>query len=37
MKALVAYYSLTGTTRKLAGRLAERLGCDVVSLPAFGT
>lgn len=37
MKALIAYYSLSGTTRKLAERMAERLGCDVVGLPVFGT
>jgi flavodoxin len=37
MKALVAYYSLSGKTRNLAARLAERLGCDLLELPMFGT
>jgi len=29
MKALVAYYSRTGTTDKLAKDLATRMGCDI--------
>jgi flavodoxin len=33
----IVYYSLTGTTRKLALRLGERLGCDVVNLPVLGS
>ncbi len=37
MRPLIVYYSLTGTTRKLAIRLGERLGCEVVNLPAFGS
>lgn len=37
MKALIVYYSLTGTTRKLANRLADVLGCEVVNLPMFGS
>ncbi len=29
MKALVTYYSRTGTTEKLAKDLASRIGCDI--------
>ena len=36
MKALIVYYSLTGTTHKLAGRMAGMLKCDVKRLPMFG-
>ena len=36
MKVLIAYYSLTGTTKKLAGRMAEMLKCDVERIPMFG-
>ena len=32
MKTLVVYYSRTGTTRKVAGTLAERLGADLEEL-----
>jgi len=32
MKTLIAYYSRTGTTRKVALALAERLGADVEEL-----
>ena len=31
-KILIVYYSRTGTTRKLANALAERLGADVVEI-----
>jgi flavodoxin len=37
MKVLIAYYSLTGNTKKLAERLADRLGCDVMKIPMFGS
>jgi flavodoxin len=37
VRPLIVYYSLTGTTRKLALRLGERLGCDVVNLPVLGS
>ena len=36
MKALIVYYSLTGTTHKLAERMAGMLKCDVKRLPMFG-
>lgn len=36
MKALIVYYSLTGTTQKLAGRMAGMLKCDVERLPMLG-
>ena len=36
MKALIVYYSLTGTTKKLAERMAGMLKCDVERLPMFG-
>ncbi len=36
MKALIVYYSLTGTTRKLAERMAGMLKCDVKRLPVLG-
>lgn len=36
MKALVVYYSLTGTTKKLAERMAGMLKCDIKRLPMFG-
>lgn len=37
MKTLIAYYSLTGTTKKLAGRMAGMLKCDVERIPMFGS
>ena len=36
MKALIVYYSLTGTTQKLAERMTGMLKCDVKRLPMFG-
>jgi menaquinone-dependent protoporphyrinogen IX oxidase len=36
MKTLVTYYSLTGTTKKLAGRMADMLKCDAELIPLFG-
>jgi flavodoxin len=36
MKALVAYYSRTGTTDKLAKDLAARLGCDIDPIVSTG-
>ncbi len=36
MKTLIVYYSLTGTTKKLAERMAGMLKCDVKRLPMFG-
>lgn len=36
MKALIAYYSLTGTTKKLAGRMAVEISGDVIRIPLFG-
>ena len=29
MKILIAYYSRTGVTRKIAEKLKEKLGCDI--------
>jgi flavodoxin len=34
MRTLIAYYSLTGTTRKLAERAAQELGADVAEIRA---
>ena len=36
MKALIVYYSLTGTTQKLAERMAGMLKCDIKRLPMIG-
>ncbi len=36
MKVLIAYYSLTGTTKRLAERMASMLNCDVERIPVFG-
>jgi flavodoxin len=36
MKALIVYYSLTGTTHKLAERMAGMLKCDIKRLSMFG-
>jgi flavodoxin len=36
MKVLIAYYSLSGTTRKLAERMADMLKCDIKRLPILG-
>ena len=36
MKALIVYYSLTGTTQKLAERMAGMLTCDIKRLPMVG-
>ena len=35
MKAVIVYYSLTGTTQKLAERMAGMLQCDTLRLPLF--
>lgn len=35
MKTLIAYYSLTGTTRKLAVKMAENMKCDVEKIPVL--
>ena len=37
MKALIVYYSLAGTTKKLAERMAQLLQCDAVKIPVFGS
>lgn len=34
MKAMIIYYSKTGTTEKLAGRIQKDLGCDILNLEA---
>jgi flavodoxin len=36
MKTVIAYYSLTGTTGKLAERLSVLPGCDMIKIPMFG-
>ena len=36
MKVLIVYYSLSGTTKKLAERMAGMLKCDVKRLSIFG-
>ena len=36
MNALIVYYSLSGTTKKLAERMAGILKCDVKHLSIFG-